>query len=633
MTSSTSFYEVGSPPPLAPVAGPQGEQGLKGDTGPQGPQGTAGAAGATGSIGPTGPAGPQGPTGPQGANATAVQTVEFIATSGQTVFNFAETAATGFVSVFLNGVKLKNSDFTHSGTAVTLVTPATLGDTVTLEGFTQSAVPDLTSLPLLAQPTGSSLVGFLQDGTGSTARTAQAKAREILSVTDKSGTFDTQLASAATDLAAGGDVLIPRGTKNLTSTFTFTGDRINIKGEGRNVSIVQFNPASADVAFEINKATLGGSFQGSIKSLGFYSTNSVDKTAIKLVNQANYELSDISITVGNWLGDSIGVQTTGRQSLHLHNCELSCARPIVCSANVTFPTLAVDHFLFEHLELIGTSATRPCIEFGDGVVLSNMTIRNCAIVGGKDGILWNDTTSTGASYQVAIVGGRSEQGLDATGYSINMGSTAQNLQSISVDGFFFEPNRNGIRLRNAQQISLKNCQFAMTSGTAIDITLVAGSVLVMQNCTFQSGSTITLTNAKRAFTSRLGASQTQRGAFEVWVYDAASKDAKVGANVLGGILTSDDIVLADGATYDICTNGFSGYADIANSVGTMARFAIQGGNNSTAEISDNAGQYSNTFGGAGVSNVYWDAGSSRYRLQNNTGSSRTYTIVLTGRAI
>lgn len=63
MTTPTSFYAVGSPPPLTPVAGQRGEQGLKGDTGPQGPQGPAGPTGPQGSIGATGPQGPAGPAG------------------------------------------------------------------------------------------------------------------------------------------------------------------------------------------------------------------------------------------------------------------------------------------------------------------------------------------------------------------------------------------------------------------------------------------------------------------------------------------------------------------------------------------------------------------------------------------
>lgn len=124
------------------------------------------------------------------AGGVPAQTIEFTATSGQTVFNFPVTAAIGFVSVFLNGVRLKATDFVHVGATVTLNIGATLNDIVTLVGFSQAAVPDLTSLPLLAQPTGSSLVGHIASETGAVARTAQAKLRDNINVKDFGAVVD-----------------------------------------------------------------------------------------------------------------------------------------------------------------------------------------------------------------------------------------------------------------------------------------------------------------------------------------------------------------------------------------------------------------------------------------------------------
>jgi lysophospholipase L1-like esterase len=92
------------------------------------------------------------------SGAAPAQNIEFTATAGQTVFNFVNAAVPTFVSVFLNGVKLPSTDFTHSGTTVTLLTPATVGDRVALEGFSQSAV--IEALALLSLPTGAGLVGY-----------------------------------------------------------------------------------------------------------------------------------------------------------------------------------------------------------------------------------------------------------------------------------------------------------------------------------------------------------------------------------------------------------------------------------------------------------------------------------------
>lgn len=489
----------------------------------------------------------------------------------------------------------------------------------------------------LAASGGSALVGFIQSGAGSNERTAQDKMRDTLSTADKTGPFLSALASIYTDLTLGGIARIPRGTHVLSATSAFVGDRLTLEGEGPNATIIQFDPASADVALEISKSGAGGSFQDKITGIGFYSVNTVAKTAISLTNTANVEISRVGISSGNWQGaDSIGIRSYGRQSLHLHNCEIATARPLVFSANPLYSTINVDHYLIEHCELISTtSGTYPVIEIETGVVMSNVTFRNIAIVGGYDGVLWNDTTSTGASYQVVFENFRTEQGISTAAYSFNLGSTAQNLQNIVIRNGLLEPGRNGIRLRNAQNIRLDNVQFAMSTGTALDITFIPGTVLIIQNCTFLAGAAITLTNAKRAFTSRLGASQSQRGAFEVWVYEdpADTGDPKTAANVLGGILTSADITLANDESYDLVTNEFTGRVQIDSNIGTGAEMYAAGGNNVTAEISDPYGHYSNTLGTASMINFGWNAGTSRYRIENKSGGSRTLTVIMRGRAI
>ena len=116
------------------------------------------------------------------SGAAPAQNIEFTATASQTVFNFVYDAIPTYVSVFLNGVKLPSTDFTHSGTTVTLLTPATVGDRVALEGFTQSAV--LEALATLGLSSGSSLVGHIASGTGAVARTVQAKLRDMVCVFD-----------------------------------------------------------------------------------------------------------------------------------------------------------------------------------------------------------------------------------------------------------------------------------------------------------------------------------------------------------------------------------------------------------------------------------------------------------------
>lgn len=211
--------------------------------------------------------------------AVSAQTIEFVATAGQTVFNFPAVAAVGFVSVFLNGVRLKATDFAHSGATVTLVTGATLGDTVTLEGFTQSAVPDLTSLPLLAQPTGSSLVGHIATGTGAVARTVQAKMRESVSVLDfgavGNGTTDD---TAAIQAAVTAHRAVNFGNHDLT--FKVTGTitlRNGQKLDGRGATIQQFTDQTIIFnADNTDRVTIEGlRFVGKNEATFFNNSNSL----------------------------------------------------------------------------------------------------------------------------------------------------------------------------------------------------------------------------------------------------------------------------------------------------------------------------------------------------------------------
>ena len=72
--------------------------------------------------------------------------IERTATAGQTSFT-GLTYVNGFISVYLNGVKLDNADFTATdGTTVTLGTGAAAGDTVSFVSTTQTSA--LVALPL-----------------------------------------------------------------------------------------------------------------------------------------------------------------------------------------------------------------------------------------------------------------------------------------------------------------------------------------------------------------------------------------------------------------------------------------------------------------------------------------------------
>ena len=86
------------------------------------------------------------------------------------------------------------------------------------------------------------------------------------------------------------------------------------------------------------------------------------------------------------------------------------------------------------------------------------------------------------------------------------------------------------------------------------------------------------------------------------------------------------VTAANGAVYQFsATTVFSGLVVVANATdGAIAMFLCGGGQ--VAEVADASNVYSKTKDTASSSNLYYDGASGEYRLQNNTGGSRTYSI-------
>ncbi len=105
----------------------------------------------------------------------------------------------------------------------------------------------------LAASSGSSLVGFIQSGSGAVATTVQAKLRETVSVTDfgavGDGVADDTAAIQATITrvtAAGGIVHFPPGTYKILGTITIAAGKITLQGSGRDATNLLFANGSSD---------------------------------------------------------------------------------------------------------------------------------------------------------------------------------------------------------------------------------------------------------------------------------------------------------------------------------------------------------------------------------------------------
>jgi hypothetical protein len=121
--------------------------------------------------------------------------------------------------------------------------PARTAFTKTNNNFTELYTAQTT----LAGSTGSSLVGFIQAGTGATARTVQAKARDTVNVKDYgavgNGVADDSAAiQAAIDYvkANGGIAVIPAGTYRCKNLRLESGTKTwALEGAGKTVTILE----------------------------------------------------------------------------------------------------------------------------------------------------------------------------------------------------------------------------------------------------------------------------------------------------------------------------------------------------------------------------------------------------------
>lgn len=124
----------------------------------------------------------------------------------------------------------------------------------------------------MASSTSSSAISFYGAGTGATARTAQDKLREVVSVldfgADLTGVADSSAAFQAAitylQTKAGGTVFVPQGSYTLDSSVTldrsadYTKGRVSILGADQYGTQITFTPASGSAFVIKNSHSLVG---------------------------------------------------------------------------------------------------------------------------------------------------------------------------------------------------------------------------------------------------------------------------------------------------------------------------------------------------------------------------------------
>jgi len=169
-------------------------------------------------------------------------------------------------------------------------------------------------LASLAASSGSSLIGFIQAGTGAVATTAQAKMRETISVKDFGAVGDdthddTTNIQAAINYAntIGGDVYFPAGIYRITNTLTInkSGDtadtfKASMYGDSSSSARIHGDAGSYNM-LEITGGTTGGGVHSHqvIRGLFFVKEDFVG-ACVSGDNLAFLSLEDVSCLNANY---------------------------------------------------------------------------------------------------------------------------------------------------------------------------------------------------------------------------------------------------------------------------------------------------------------------------------------------
>ena len=207
-----------------------------------------------------------------------------------------------------------------------------------------------------AAPSGSSLIGFLQAGTGAVARTVQSKLRDVVSVKDFGAVGDNsnddtgaiQAAIDAVELAGGGVVYFPAAPAGykITAALTIQKTGVFLVGDGPKASILTPNFATGECVVFGDTNTLVEDAGMSGIGIVHVVTRTADASVVLGGNLVRAILEDVRISAAyrciqygraaspvttsdctlrnvHMQGTNDGIEVTGQASLFLEHCRLN----------------------------------------------------------------------------------------------------------------------------------------------------------------------------------------------------------------------------------------------------------------------------------------------------------------------
>lgn len=285
------------------------------------------------------------------------------------------------------------------GTAYKFVLTDSLGlNTQTFDNI--SSGPSFTDL---SASSGSSLIGFIQAGSGAVARTLQSKDREIVSITDFGAVGDgatDNSAAITTAIAAipstGGALFVPAGTFKFSSTISLKPN-LMLFGKG-TASVLSYTGAGVAVQ-AVGALPVTAQYEGVIRDLRI--TTATGTHGLRLKDLVSFEVGSIRID---------GFSTTG---LHLTGTAITGLCIVISIHNSWFVLNTGSGILADSVNAINqVSITNNRIEGNSGIGI------NIGAAGAGWNISGNDIEGNAGSTELMIDGG--------------------NCSGVSVSGNYFE---------------------------------------------------------------------------------------------------------------------------------------------------------------------------------------------------